>query len=287
MIWLVFVLCVLAAILNAASSLAEREASRKPNVGKLFSRHFTYAIIRDRKFLLGLVLQVFASLFEVIALKIGSLVVIGPLLTLDIVFLWIFISYRYRLEIRPKNWLAVILVMVGISLVFISARPTGGSLNYSGYSWSWAIGGVLLLVGIAYFISKTKMEPKLKSICLGIATAANYALDAGLVKLVFNQLKTQDLTHMFVTWPLYTLLFFVVLSIVMTQNTYAAGPIAISQPVIEVVQAIISVLIGVFLFHDALKHSLLSTIGLILGLVSASTGIVLMATTKRLFDHSG
>lgn len=284
MVWLVFVTCILASAFNAGSSLAEREASRKPHKDiRLFSHRLSWLVIRDRKFQLGLLMQGVASVLEIIALSKGSLLFIGPLLTLDLVFLWIFISYRYHLRARPRNWLAVGVIIVGLSLFFVSAQPQAGHADYDLSSWLIMGGSVLALVAAAFIITRLTDSERIHAGALGFATAANYAFDAALVKLVFSEMHNHGLGHLFAIWPLYALLGFALLSIVMTQNTYRAGPISLSQPVIEIVQALGSVLLGIFIFNDVINNAWPNMVGLCVGLVITGLGITILATSQKLF----
>jgi hypothetical protein len=286
MLWLVFVACILASAFNAASSLAEREATREPHLTELFSRQFSLVIIKNRKFLLGLGFQGLASILIVLALSQGSLVMVGPLLTLDLVFLWIFISLRYKVAATPRNWLAVASIIIGLTLLFVSLQIKPGHPNYDGLFWILASGILGGMIIVAFILTKLKISTYPLVIVLAIVTACNYALDAGLVKLVFGQLQQGGWAGVFGSWPIYALLFFAAVSIVMTQNTYAAGPLTVSQPIIEIAQTVVSMLIGIFIFHDLIKHNKLSLVGLCISSALMLAGITVLASSGKLFNSS-
>ena len=284
MLWLVFILCILASACNAASSLAEREAAREPSLSELFSRRFSLVVLKNRKFLIGLGFQAIASALIVLALSQGSLVVVGPLLTLDLVFLWIFISLRYDVGATLRNWLAVGAIIAGLTLLFISLQIKAGHANYDGTFWIVTSGILALMIVAAFILTRLNISTHLLTIFIATVTACNYALDAGFVKLVFGQLHTGGLSAVFGSWPIYALLIFAAISIIMTQNTYGSGPITISQPIIEIAQTAASMLIGIFIFHDLIKHNGLNLVGFCISSVLLISGITLLATSGKLFN---
>jgi drug/metabolite transporter (DMT)-like permease len=285
MLWLVIATCVFAGAFNAGSTLLEREASRTPDISKLFSAELSKQVIQSRTFLLGLLLQICASIFEVVALSQGSLTVIGPLLTLDIVFLWIFLSYKFHLRVRWRSWGAVALVLLGISLFFISAQPKTGHNSSLKIDWLLIVAGVFALIAFAYSTTRGNSSPKYKASVLGAATAANFALNGALVKLLFLRIHNYGFHIIFTSWPLYTLLLFLAISILLTQNTFSAGPVTISQPIIEVFQAVASVMMGVFVFNGAIEDSAIAIVGISAGLVVTTIGVSILASNESQFVH--
>jgi len=103
---------------------------------------------------------------------------------------------------------------------------------------------------------------------------------------VFGQLQQGGWQYALSSWPIYALLIFAGISIIMTQNTYAAGRLTLSQPVIEIAQTAASMLIGIFIFHDSAKHGALNIVGLCLSSVITITGISVLATSDKLFNPS-
>lgn len=280
----VFISCFFASLFNASSSYMEREAAKEPGLGKLFSKKLTIALAKNKKFISGIGFQLLASLMEIIALSQGSLVLVGPLLTLDIVLLWLIISYKNKLTITKKNWLAVFLIVGGLVIFTISTHPKNTYVSYSLEDWLVVMFGIISLIISAYFVMKKAKSARLKAGVLGLATATNFALNAGLVKLIFNQIKLHGIETIIVGWPLYVLLIFAAVSVVLTQNTFHAGPLVISQPIIEIFQAVTAVFIGIYLFNGVISTGALSISADVISAVFISFGIIILASIKDLFN---
>lgn len=282
MLLLVIVACVLASAFNAGSSLFEREAARKPKAVKLFSKQLSLEVGRSKKFLFGVLLQFVASAMEIVALSHGSLVLVGPLLTLDLVFLLAFISLRYKIKIKKKNWIAAILVVSGLCLLFICTQPANGHARYDGLPWIITIGSLMLVIAIAVALTHVLKSDRLKTGLLALATSFNYAVNAGLVKLVLDEFRNNGFFNIFLHWQLYTLIALGFLSLYLTQITFSSGSLIISQPIIEIVQALATTAIGIFIFRDVVKHTPLELVGDGICSLLLIAGIWILATDRQL-----
>jgi hypothetical protein len=274
---------VLASAFNAASSVMEREAAGSPAVSELFTRDLSIAIAKNRKFLNGVGLQLLASGMEIIALSQGSLIIVTPLLTLDLVFLLIFLSHRYGLKVRLENWLAVITIIAGLSLLFLSTQPQGDQIKIAFIPWLIAISAVLILIGVVIGIVPRFESHKTRAGLMALATASTYGLNAGLLKLILNEFKVGGLHEVIFNWTLYVLISFAVLSLYLMQNTFSAGPVVISQPIIEIVQPLVGVAIGIFIFSDDIKDSAIFILGDCLSAALILFSIIVLARSDSLF----
>jgi hypothetical protein len=285
MLIIVFIASVLASALNAASSVMEREATGTPEVKELFTRKLILTIARNKKFLAGVGLQLLATVMEIVALSQGSLVVVAPLLTLDLVFLLVFLSRRYHLKVEPQNWVSVVGIVGGLSLLFLCTQPQKDQIRFNFTPWLVTISLITaLILFVMYIIPKLK-SAKQRAAVLALATATSYGLNSGLVKLCLNELNQKGIAGLFITWPLYVLLVSAALSLYLTQNTFSAGPLVISQPIIEIVQAAVSVAIGIFIFNDDLLHSWLTISGDVFSTVIVAICIIRLAQSDSLFTQ--
>jgi heme/copper-type cytochrome/quinol oxidase subunit 4 len=205
------------------------------------------------------------------------------LLTLDLVFLLIFLSRRYNLKVDPKNWAAVIGVVIGLTFFFLCTRPSGGTIKYKFLSWAVTLGVIAIIIGGTILIVPKLKNARERVALLALATACTFGLNAGLLKLCLNQLKGGGAHLLLLSWPLYVLLFTAALSLYLTQNTLSSGSLVISQPIIEIVQPAVSIMIGFFIFDEDLKSSTLAIIGDILSTILLLVCIWILARSDGVF----
>jgi hypothetical protein len=84
----------------------------------------------------------------------------------------------------------------------------------------------------------------------------------------------------FTSWPLYALLVVGVLSIVIKQLTYRAGPLRLSLPIITTIDPITGLLIGVALFDDRLRDGPLALSGEAIGLALVVAAAIMLTRAE-------
>lgn len=279
---IVFITCILAGLFNASSSIFEREAAETPSAHELFSRKLARTVMGSKKFIFGVFLQVLATVMEIIALSKGSLVIVGPLLTLDLVFLWALISLRYKIRISTRSWTAVLATFVGLGLLYICTKPVSGNGGPSG-EWIGAIALTVCVMGFSILSTRRISSPGRRAAVMAVGTSFNYSLDAALVKLLLVKLHEGGMHAVLLSWAFYLVIIFAVISIFMMQNTFSSGPLTASQPVIAIVQSLVNVLFGIFIFNDTLRHTWLSITGDVFCSLLLIYGLLALASDKDLF----
>ncbi len=282
MLIITYTAAIFAAILNASSSVMQRIATSKPEAKRLFSHRFAYDMIRNRLFIIGFGLQVAAFASQAVALKNGPLIIVEPLLTCDLIFLLVLIHWYLKIKVKVRDWISAVAIIAGLSGMLIAARPRGGHLNYSATPWVILISlmGPIIIV-LALIIRRLK-SANIRALLAGIAAASTFALNAAFTKLALNLYATYGAKSLITSWPLYALIISGLISIYLMLNAFGSGPLAISVPVMEVVEPTLAVLIGVSIFGDNYSRSPLDiSFGLIFTLLLVG-GIVSLASSPRI-----
>jgi len=271
-----------AALLNALSSVMQRQVAGHPKPEELFRRHFITRLLLNKSWIFAFGLETLAFLFQAGALKNGSLVLVEPLLTVDLVFLLLILHFKYQMKSGRKEWLAVASICVGLSGLMLSANPQPGNRPFDAASWSIAVGLMLIIIGTAIFLVRRLKSSRWRAGVSGAAAALSFAMVAAFTKLTTIELH-QGVLKTLVSWQLWSLFASGMLSIVMLQSTYGAGPLATSQPAMETTEPTISVLFGILLFGDVVNHQGLALAMEIAAGALVIIGIWMMGSSKRLY----
>ncbi|HVS58721.1 MAG TPA: DMT family transporter [Candidatus Saccharimonadales bacterium] len=274
-------LAIGAGFINAVSALLQRSAAGSPEAHELFSKNFMVTVSKNRVWLWGISLQLAVGGLEAAALYSGTLVLVEPLLTTDLVFLLLILHFRLRIKAGPREWLAVLAICAGLSSMLVAANPHGGQVKYDGLDWfiTSAIVTGLMVVGIA--ITRRMRSSRVRAVVASATAGLSFGLTAALTKLVMEQLHTSVGT-IFTGWALYALLASAAVSLLSAQSAYGAGPLAVSQPTIELCDPIVGVIIGIILFGDVISTHIGALFFEVIGAVLATTGIITMSTSKRI-----
>lgn len=282
MIFITYIAAVFAAALNASSSVVQRLATHKPSADRLFSREFAASMVKSRLFISGFGLQVAGFLAQATALKNGPLIIVEPLLTCDLVFLLLLIHWKLGITVQQRDWAAVAAIIIGLTGLYVALHPEGGHLNYRLTPWLIVVSILGALVMVMGIIVRRLKNQTTRAILAGMGAAVAYALNAAFTKLSLNIFNHHGFVALMTSWPLYALIISGLTSIYLMINAYGSGPLAITQPIMEVFEPAIAVSIGITIFGDRYNTSPLSlAIGFICVLILL-VGIVRLASSPKI-----
>jgi drug/metabolite transporter (DMT)-like permease len=247
----VYLLALLAALSNALTSLLQRMGVEDaPEDSTLKLSLLTHALKRG-VWLLGFAFMVASFLMQAVALHLGDLSVVQPILTTELLFLVLLLATWFRFGIGLREWLACVAAAGGLAGFLIFAQPGGGNLHPSNLGWlvAGSICGGAIVVAVALALRGPRWW---RAAMFGAAGAVGFAFTAALIKRV-GDFVTGDWTQMFTHWQTYALAVVGVGSVFLAQNAFHAGPIAASQTALVLVDPLASMAIGIGLFGDNLR----------------------------------
>jgi drug/metabolite transporter (DMT)-like permease len=248
---MVFVLALGAALANALTSVFQRKGiETAPADATLRLSLITYALRRG-VWLAGFALMIVSFLLQAVALHLGRLSQVQPILTTELVFLVVVLVSWFGFTMGRREWIGVLGVTCGLAGFLYFADPVDGSLSPP--AWEWAIAVVACGAGIVSAILLALRGPRWwRATMFGTAASISFALTAACTKVVSGY-AAADWTELYRHWQTYALAFFGGLAVFLAQNAIHAGPIVASQSTIVLVDPVASILIGVWLFGDNLR----------------------------------
>ena len=280
--WTVVVIgALVAAFLNAIGSLTQRRATGQIDVGSLFKHGIVFDALKSRLWLLGGAAQLAAFAAQATALHAGPLIVVGPLMTTDLVFLLLLLRAYFNVAIGRREWLGVLAISGGLSLLLVFANPRGGDIPVDLSAWLLTGLAVTAIVITGAVYMRKGPAPPLRAAIGGLTAGVHFALSAALIKLVMQQWHL-GLAHEFTSWPLWGLAVVGITSFLSLQSMYGAGPLAISWPIVEITEAVGGVVIGLTLFGDTVNTSIGALTAETGGSAILAAGIILLASSRSL-----
>ena len=188
------------------------------------------------------------------ALHAGALAVVQPVLVLVVPF-----ALLLQRQPRPRQlWWALALLcgLAGFLLVATTGiTATDTAERASPDSGLVGIAALLALgaIGTCLMIARGR-APTTAAGLLGVAAGIAFAVTATLIKACTYLLAPNPIT-LLSDWALYALLATGALGLLCNQLAFQAGPLSASLPAITVVNPLLSVLIGVTIYHENLRHT--------------------------------
>ncbi|WP_037606182.1 DMT family transporter [Streptacidiphilus rugosus] len=268
------VLCaLLCAAANAAVSVLQRLAALgPPTADNRPGGHWAW-LLRSRAWWAGFAALLLAAVAQAAALGLGSLSLVQPLLTSELLFALVIGRLVFRRDPGRRTWAAFAALAVGLALFLAATDPQpGGGAVAPGGRWlvvALAVSAVIVVLVAAAW----KARGAGKAVLLGCATATGFALTAALVKETLTRVGASGFAQLWTDWPVYALAVTGGGSFALLQVTLRAGTLRASQPALTLVDAMVSLALGRVLFADRLSFPFGAVL---LGAVLAVVGGALM-----------
>ncbi len=248
---MVYFLAIMAALANAVTSILQRMGVEDaPEDSTLRLSLITHALRRG-VWLLGFAVMVGSFLCQAVALHLGDLSQVQPILTSELLLLVLILATWFRFPVTSREWVGAFAAAGGLAGFLIAANPTAGSEAPTGRGW--LITGIACAGAVVLTVCLALRGPRWwRAAMFGAAGAVGFAFTAALIKSV-GDVVVGDWTHMFHHWQTYTLIATGLGSVFLAQNAFHAGPIAASQTALVMVDPLASLAIGIGLFGDDLR----------------------------------
>lgn len=247
---MVYALALAASLVNALTSVLQRlGVQNAPADATLRLSLLTHALRRG-VWLLGFVLMIVSFVLQAIALHIGRLSQVQPILTTELVFLAAILAIWFRFPIGSREWIGAIAVAGGLSGFLYFAQPQNGMSLPPGWRWV-VVGGVCVGIIILTVFLALRGPRWWRAAMFGTAASVSFAFTAACTKVV-SGFAAADWTQLYKHWQVYALAVFGALAVFLTQNAIHAGPLVASQSTVVLIDPLASICIGIGLFGDDL-----------------------------------
>ena len=242
-------LALLSALASAIGLVVQRDSSRAAPAGMSAIRLLAH-LVRQPLWLLGQGSWVVAIGLQALALYLGRLSVVQPVLVSELVFVLVIRRLVMHWPVRAAAWGAAALVCLSLSLFLVAAEPRGGHPTPTPSAWLWALaatGGVV----VAAVLLGGRRSPVRRAACYATAAATPGCLEASF-------LKTGRRAHTEQPGPRGSPHRLAGLragaggaaSGVLVQTALRIGPLTISQPLLVVVEPAGQCRLSVWLFGE-------------------------------------
>ncbi|MFI8100752.1 DMT family transporter [Streptomyces sp. NPDC086023] len=270
---------VVAALLSALSfgvaSVVQQQAARQAPAQESLRLRLVLDLARQPVWLVGMVLVVFSYALQGLALTFGPLVLVQPLAATDLVFALPLLAWRHGLPLSRQDLAGIVCTAGGVAM-FLAVLPPSPEGTAIPAARQWL--PVLLAVGSAVVLLAEigrRSRATTRTALFAIAAALTFALLDSVTKSAAGRFRTEGFEAVG-HWEPYTVVLVGVIGLILSQSAYQAGSLAISLPLIDCLEPVGAVLIGVAVFGEQLATSTWALAVQALGAATAVTGIVIL-----------
>lgn len=244
------VLAIAAALANALASFLQRLGVEDAPRESAMTTGLIAHMLRRPVWLLGFGFMGFGFLFQALALHSGTLDVVQPLLTTELLFVVLILWGWYGFHVRGRDWAASGLTLAGLCTFLVVLAPTAQGHAPSATAWAISIACTAVVMAMGVVVAR-RGPPWWRALALGAAASVGFAMTAALTK-AFSDAFAGGISNVFTTWETYGMCVVGLASFLLMQNAFHAGPFAASQSTLILINPFVSVGLGAWLYGEPL-----------------------------------
>jgi len=259
-----------------STALMHHSASGAPEaVGGM--RALLAHLVVQWRWLVGMAASLIGLALHAMALRLGTLALVQPVVVSGLVFSFVFRALLDRcLPSRHlMSWVAV--TAIGLAVFLVAASSTRGSASLDGSAAALMLGGGAIVAGSAS-LAASRAAPSRAGLLLGSSAGVVFGLIAGTLKAATNAASHGALLT---SWPVYVLVALGVAGVLLNQRAYHRAPLSRSLPALNTINPLVAVAFGRAVFHEQPSEQLATLLTEGIGLAAVLAGIFFLARTEE------
>jgi drug/metabolite transporter (DMT)-like permease len=248
-----FACAALAAAGNAVGNVMQRKASLDEPGDRPFGLAFLRDLTRRPVWMLGFSCLVGSFVLQAVALGLGELSAVEPIITLEVPLTVLVASRVFGGRIGRTEWTSILVMTAGMIGLIASLNPQPGDETHVAHvTYVLAGGGTAAAIAVLIAASR-RGRPFWRTALLGASAGTSFGLTATLVKEVVTQLSQRGVVGVVTTWQTYIAIGFGVLGVVLMQWALHTGPLLAAQPGFTLMDPLVSILWGVLVYNETTR----------------------------------
>lgn len=235
-------------------------------------------LVQNRLWLIGTAAAFAGFGFQAAALHGGRLSVVQPVLVTELIFVLVLRWLWLRQRVRPAAWGSAALTCISLAVFLVAAEPRGGNASPTPSAWLWAI-GPFGGAAVVLTVLATRGSPARRAAQYGAAAAVAGGLEATFIKTSAHTLTTDGVSAVLGEWPVYALALSAIAGALLVQAALHVGPLSISQPLMVVINPIVSIALSVLVFDEHFTDDTSAILLAACSFAAMAVGVVLQTLT--------
>ncbi len=268
-----------AASYGVAAVLQHRAAVREP-LQQTMRAGLLVRLARRPVWLIGNALDGVGYVFQFLALRRGSLILVEPLLVLSLVFALPVASWLDHRRISAAELAPTGLIAAGLALFLGVARPGAGHPRAPLEAWV-ILTGVIAVACLALIVGAHGRSRRLAAVLLAFGSGMTFGYVAALTERT-GRILDGGIVHTLATWEPYALIAGGAVALLLTQSAFNAGALRLSLPTLTVAQPLVAVTIGYAMFGERIDRHGLAPVAEVIGLVVVTFGVFALSRSEMI-----
>jgi drug/metabolite transporter (DMT)-like permease len=269
---------VAAAAANALGSVLQRSASRHhdPAAGR---RRAVLDLLRRPAWSAGIAGHVAGFVLQGLALTLGAISVIQPMLITELPFTLVLSALVLRTPMGRQAWTAIAVMVVGLALLLFCLVPSGGDPGAtSGTAWAVGTAAVVVVLAALAVLGRAGRGRR-RALWFGLGAGVTYGFNAALLAGLAPAYGGGVLTVL-TTWQTYGVLVGGIVSFLFLQQALQAHDLLWAQPGITLANPLVAMVWGFAVFGERAPLDAW-TVGGLVGAAGIVAGTVVLSRVEN------
>ncbi|WP_171163619.1 DMT family transporter [Streptomyces sp. I05A-00742] len=244
---------LLAAVANATGTVLQRLAARTVPEGDAFSVRLVRHLVHSPAWLGGVAVIVGAAGCQALALTLGSLSLVQPILVTELPFTLLIACAVARRRLPAAGWAASLMVAAGLGLALVAAAPVGGRDQVSPGRWTVTLAVTGAAMTLCVLGALPRSRGRARAALFASASAIGYALTATLMKAATGVFDDRGPAAFFGAWQTYAFVAAGACALFLLANAMESGPLVASQPALTLGEGVVSLALGMLVYGERVR----------------------------------
>jgi drug/metabolite transporter (DMT)-like permease len=268
---------IMGTLCYAVAAVTQQTSAAKLPSTKAFDPAVLLRLARTRRWLLGFGAVLCAYALQVVALDLGRLVVVEPVLPIGLLFALVLAARVEGRRLRSSEWTAALAAVAGLAVFLVVAEPTGGHRTAPTGPLALAVAAAVGIAAVCSLIS-ARVAAAHRALILGIGGGIGAGVTDAMTKTV-AALAGSEHFGVFGDVRLYLLAVVGLCTFTMQQNAFRAAGLSASLPSFAVLEPITGAMLGLALYSERLDGGGLRIAVEVIAVLAALWGIARLANS--------
>ncbi|WP_072691082.1 DMT family transporter [Rhodococcus marinonascens] len=242
------VCALIAALLFACASVAQQSAAfAVPEGAGLMT-----TLVRSPRWWAGVVGDGGGYAMQVVALVLGSVLVVQPLLVAALLFALPLSAKFSGYRLTRTTWVLAVALAVALAAFLAIGDPTEGNIDAPFRQWVVSLGILVVVVVAATVAGISRIDSGWRALLLGGAGGILYGIAVAFTKYVV-ELVPRGLSTVLSSWQAWALVVAGISGVYLQQRGFQVGPLSASLPALTIAEPLAAVFLGVTVLDERLR----------------------------------
>jgi drug/metabolite transporter (DMT)-like permease len=279
---MVFAVGLVAAVCLGLGWVLQQRVAAHAALSELLSFRLLFHLMHKPVWWLGILAMAGGSALGGWALQLGSVALVEPLLSANLLFAFIFAALLNRTRVKRWEILGALLLSASLGVFIAIGNPHSAPSPQPSFETAiMAVGCVAAAVAVLVTIAKRRTLP-IESALIATGAGVMYGLQDASTRAGLVAFDHHGLTGMLTAvWP-YVVVGSAAIGILLSQSAFRAARLDYSLPPTSAAEPVVGIALGVTVLGDQLSVTSLGIAVEVLCLVAMVAGVVLIGRSGSL-----